>query len=137
MLQLQERGHIAIVCPQRTTTPNFKADAKPAFVSESCRERVCNPSNSKCMLEGKIEGKSVKMLVDTGSYTTIVKADLVENEKWNEGETINVVCVHGDSVDYPTAEVDLEMGGRIKKAKVALVPGVPVDVLIGIKDFDS
>lgn len=88
------------------------------------------------MLEGKIEGKSVKMLVDTGSYTTIVKADLVENEKWNEGETVNVVCVHGDSVDYPTAEVDLEMGGRIKKTKVALVPGVPVDVLIGIKDFD-
>lgn len=88
------------------------------------------------MLEGKIEGKDVNMLVDTGSYTTIVKADLEENEKWNEGETINVVCVHGDSVGYPTAEVDLEMGGRIKKTKVALVPGVPVDVLIGIKDFD-
>ena len=39
-------------------------------------------------------------------------------------------------MDYPTAEVDLEMGGWIKKTKVALVPGVPVDVLIGIKDFD-
>ena len=31
-------GHIATVCPQRPTTPNFKADAKPAFVSESCRQ---------------------------------------------------------------------------------------------------
>lgn len=39
-------------------------------------------------------------------------------------------------MDYPTAEVDLEMGGWIKETKVALVPGVPVDVLIGIKDFD-
>ena len=73
-------GHIATVCPQRPTTPNFKADAKPAFVSESCRQRVCNPSNSKYMREGRIEGKDVKMLVDTGCYTTIVKADLVENE---------------------------------------------------------
>ena len=36
-------------------------------------------------------------------------------------------------MDYPTAEVDLEMAGWIKKTKVALVP---VDVLIGIKDFD-
>ena len=36
-------------------------------------------------------------------------------------------------MDYPTAEVDLEMGGWIKKTKVSLVP---VDVLIGIKDFD-
>ncbi|PFX12726.1 Retrovirus-related Pol polyprotein from transposon 17.6 [Stylophora pistillata] len=130
-------GHIATVSPQRTTTPNFKADAKPAFVSESCPQRVCNPSNSKYMREGRIEGKDVKMLVDTaGSYTSIVKADLVENEKLKEGEAINVVCVHGDSVDYSTAEVDLEMGGWIKKTKVALVPGVPVDVLIGIKDFD-
>ena len=73
-------GHIATVCPQRPTTPNFKADAKPAFVSESCRQRVCNPSNSKYMREGRMEGKDVKMLVDTGCYTTIVKADLVENE---------------------------------------------------------
>lgn len=32
------------------------------------------------MREGRIEGKDVKMLVDTGSYTTIVKADLVEKE---------------------------------------------------------
>ena len=39
-------------------------------------------------------------------------------------------------MDYPTAEVDLEMGGWINKTEVALVPGVPVDVLIGIKDFD-
>ena len=88
------------------------------------------------MREGRIEGKDVKMLVDTGRYTAIVKADLVENEKWNEGENINVVCVHGDSVDYLTAKVDLELGGWIRKTKVALVPGVPVNVLIGIKDFD-
>ena len=121
-------GHIATVCPKRTTTPNFKEDAKPAFVSES--------RNSKCMREGRIGGKDVKMLVDTGSYATIVKADLVESEKWNGGETINVVCVHGDSLNYPTSEVDLEMGGWINKTKVALVPGVPVDVLTGIKDFD-
>ena len=129
-------GHIATVCPQRTSTPSFKADAKPAFVSESRPQRLCNPSNSKYIREGRVEGKDVKMLVDTGSHTTIVKADLVENEKWNEGETINVICVHGDSVDYPTAEVDLEMDGWAKKTKVALVPEVPVDVLIGIKDFD-
>ena len=129
-------GHIVTVCPQRTTTSNFKADAKPAFVSESRRQRVCNPSNSKYMREGRIERKDIKLLVDTGSYTTIVKADLVENEKWKEGETLNVVCVHGDSVDYPTPEVYLEMGGLMKKTKVALILGVPVDVLIGMKDFD-
>lgn len=46
------------------------------------------------------------------------------------------VFMDRDSVDYSTAEVDLEMGGWIKKTKVALVPGVPVDVLIRIKDFD-
>ena len=31
-------GHIATVCPQRPTPPDFKADAKPAFASESCRQ---------------------------------------------------------------------------------------------------
>ena len=65
-----------------------------------------------------------------------MKADLVENEKWNEGETINFICVHGYSVDYPTAEVDLEMDGWAKKTKLALVPEVPVDVLTGIREFD-
>lgn len=124
------------VALQRTSTPSFKADAKPPFVSESRSQRVCNPSNSKYIREGRVEEKDVKMLFDTGSHTTIVKADLVENEKWNEGETINVICVYGDSVDYPTAEVDLEMDGWAKKTKVALVPEVPVDVLIWIKDFD-
>lgn len=69
------------------------------------------------MREGRVEGKDVKMLVDTGSHTTIVKADLVENEKWNEGDTLTVVCGHGDAVDYPTAEVDLEMGGWTKKTQ--------------------
>lgn len=32
--------HIATVCPQRTSTPSFKADAKLAFGSESRPQRV-------------------------------------------------------------------------------------------------
>lgn len=122
---------IATVCPQRNAASNLKAETKPAFVSKLCPERTNNSNNSEYVREGRVEGNDVKMLIDTGSYTTIVKADLVENGKWNEDETINVVCVHGDSVDYPTVEVELEIGDSEKRTKVALVPEAPVEVLLG------
>ena len=66
----------------------------------------------------------------------MVRSSLVEQSKWNGEDTIPVLCVHGDLLEYPTAEVRLEMDGREKKTKVALIPDVPVEVIIGTDDFD-
>lgn len=65
------------------------------------------------------------MLVDTGSCTSVVKSTLVDQTKWNRKDTVPVLCVHGGVLEYPSAEVKLEMDGWEKNINVALIPDVP------------
>ncbi len=47
---------------------------------------------------------------------------------------MEVCCVHRDEITYPSAEVNLELEGRKKTARVALIPNVPVEVVLGLAD---
>ena len=47
------------------------------------------------------------------------------------GDSVPVKCVHGDTVQYATAEVRLQVAGIDKVAKVLVAPGLPVSVLLG------
>ncbi len=56
---------------------------------------------------GKVGGKSVQMLLDSGCSRTMVSANSVDSSKISKAETVAVLCVHGDTVEYPTAMVEL------------------------------
>ena len=46
-------------------------------------------------------------------------------------------CVHGKEILYPSAQVRLETDGWGRTMKVALIPEVPVNVLLGVRDSIS
>ena len=54
---------------------------------------------------GIVEGTRVPdVVLDTGCSQTIVRRDIVPEEKTVAGEPIMLCCVHGDTVLYPLAE---------------------------------
>ncbi len=66
----------------------------------------------------------------------MVSADRVEPSKINSAEKVPVLCVHGDTEAYPTAEIELCLGGSRRKAKLAVAPSLPVPVLLGRYLYD-
>lgn len=85
--------------------------------------------------EGTLDSKAVKILLDTGSETSAARTDLVAREKWDLKTQIPVRCVHGDLVHHPSAEVEVGVDGGWKPVRVALIPELPLDLLLGAKDF--
>ena len=77
-----------------------------------------------------MEGVSTQMLVDSGCSHTMVSANSIEPDRVNNRDTVPVLCVHGDTVEYPT------MGGYTRRASVAVAPSLPVPVLLGRDLYD-
>ena len=104
---------------------SMRARSKPALI-------VCsNPREMLALREGYLEWKPVQILVDSGSEITVVKASLTDPKRWNREE---LVRVHGNEILYPSAQFRLETDGGGRTMKVALIPEVPVDILLGVRD---
>ena len=71
------------------------------------------------------------MLIDTGCTNTMVSANYIDSGNLDYGNTEKILCIHGDMVCYPTAEVYLRLGQWSRAAKVVVAPGLPVPVLLG------
>lgn len=65
-----------------------------------------------------------------GQSTTTVRRDLVPEAKIT-GEEISIRCAQGDTVIYPLAEIEIEIGGRSFTVEAAVVEKLPVSVLLG------
>ena len=52
-----------------------------------------------------IEGKMVKVFLDTGCSRTMVRRNVVPEHKLIEGKGVAIRCAHGDTTFYPLAEV--------------------------------
>ena len=86
--------------------------------------------------EGYLEGKPMQILVDSGSKITVVKDSLIDPKRWNQ-KLVRVQCEHGNDTFYPSAQVRLEIDGWGRTTKVALIPEVPLNVLMGVRDSIS
>ena len=80
-----------------------------------------------------LDGRDVQVLLDTGSETSIVRASLVDPNKCTQ-QMVKVQCVHGDVIAYPSAIVDVEIAGWERQNTVAMIPEVPVDVVLAWSD---
>ena len=81
---------------------------------------------------GVVEGRAVgDILLDTGCLRTLVHQDLVPEKKLLEGEAVAIRCAHGDTVLYPLAEVEIEVGGQSLKVEAAVSATLPMAVLLG------
>ncbi len=82
--------------------------------------------------EGKVEGKAVSnILLDTGCSRTLVRGDLVPDDKVIDGEVVAIRCAHGDTVLYLLAEVTIEVDGRKMNVEAAVSNTLPMAVLLG------
>ena len=72
------------------------------------------------------------MLVDTGAEVTIVSADRINLNKVDYHKKVSVMCIHGDTTEYPTAPVKIRLLKRREQTvRVAVAPKLPVPVLLG------
>ena len=71
------------------------------------------------------------VLLDTGSARSLVRRELVPEDKVLAGKVVAVRCAHGEIVRYPLAELEVTVDGR----KIAITAGVaeklPVQLLLG------
>ena len=60
--------------------------------------------------QGAVEGVPVTdIILDTGSARTIIRSDLVPEERKTGGE-IPIRCAHGDTIIYPLAQAEIQVG---------------------------
>lgn len=54
-----------------------------------------------------VNQRDVEALLDSGSDRTLVHESVLEASPLAQGEPVPVVCVHGDTREYPTTMVKL------------------------------
>lgn len=131
-------GHIASRCPSRIASKdnggkkigtyfcdNTKSEAKQ-FTSSSYKSR-----DQEYVCQGLVEGIPTELLVDSGASCTLVHQDLVTNERINENDQLQIKCAHGDSVVYPTANIEIKINDQIYHVRAGVSPTLPRPVLLG------
>ena len=71
------------------------------------------------------------IVLDTGCSRTLVRSNLIPQDKVLEGEVVAIRCAHGDTVLYPLALVHLEINGQHIDVEAALSDTLPMPVLLG------
>ena len=71
------------------------------------------------------------IVLDTGCSRTLVRSNLIPQDKVLEGEVVAIRCAHGDTVLYPLALVHLEINGHHIDVEAALSDTLPMPVLLG------
>ena len=100
------------------------------FLQGEQRDKDAHSVNVK--RKGLVEGTPVeKILLDTGCSKTLVRKELIPKEKVMEGEAVLIRCVHGDTVLYPVAKVQMMVDGKVIDVKAAVSETLPMDVLLG------
>ena len=122
-------GHLMYSCPnkQKTSPP----EATQGFFGDACGEVAWNANSEKFLRRGTLDGTPVQMLIDTGCDRTMVSQRMVKPAQINPDKKVPVLCVHGDTVFYPTASVKLQMGDWWTETEATVAPQLPVDVLLG------
>ena len=101
--ECKKYGHMAVACLERKS-PNKRANSKPAMVATQ------GLGKQLILRDGKLDGRDVQVLLDTGSKISFARTSLVDPSKCTL-QTVKVKGVHGDITAYPSATVDLKIDG--------------------------
>ena len=125
----QQRGHLAVNCPHGAM---FCSECPVDYKGNSAVRQTSTAKGQGLYTPGKVEGSSVESIVlDTGCSRTLVRSNLVPQDKVLEGEIIAIRCAHGDTVLCPLILVDLEINGHHIEVEAALSETFPMPVLLG------
>ena len=81
--------------------------------------------------QGLVEGNSAKLLVDSGASFTLVHQTLVAPKKINTDDQLQIKCAHGDFVVYPTANIEINIDGKLYHVRPGVSPSLPRPVVLG------
>ena len=70
-------------------------------------------------------------LVDSGSALTLVASKLVKPCWIQKHRTMGVLCIHGCTVRYPTANIEVLVQGSLVRIVAVVVPRLPYPLIIG------
>ena len=122
-------GHLARSCP------GGRDVSMPSTYADEGRRRPCMLAT--CWAQGavgtptipvRVMNRDTQALLDTGSVVTLLRPDLAGGE---EGDPMEVACVHGDTRTYETCHVVVRTPYGVFTARAGIVPHLPVPLLIG------
>ena len=87
-----------------------------------------------CNVQGKIEGKSAEMVVDSGCTRTLIHKKFVKNGS-STGEKMSVLTATGERLIVPLAKVEIESGQGKHVELIGVLDKLPVDCLLGRSSF--
>lgn len=79
-----------------------------------------------------INGQPVTALVDSGILLTLVQRDLVLTDLVDYSRRKAIMCVHGDSHAYPTADLMVVVSKQPYLLTVGVVNKLPVSAILGL-----
>ncbi|XP_068171734.1 uncharacterized protein [Antennarius striatus] len=120
----QQPGHKASVCPLR------KAKLTGACYTPRAEE-VKTAAQRQRFKDVVINGQPVSALIDSGSFLTLVRRDLVPTGVIDCSSQEDIMCVHGDRHSYPTAELTIVVEEQPYLMTVGVVEKLPVAAILG------
>ncbi|XP_078697349.1 uncharacterized protein LOC144925266 [Branchiostoma floridae x Branchiostoma belcheri] len=118
-------SHFARDCPMS------KQDARSTGATSFFGGRKIRFPQTAFDLTGQVEGKTVPLLLDTGSTQTLIREDLVDPTKIAHDNQGGITCIHGDERKYPTAQVEVQIGHRSYKINAKVTPNLPHPAILG------
>ena len=123
-------GHLMYSCPETQGQATKPALSGMGHCTR-CSKVTWNQGNQKYLRQSTLNGKSVQMLIDMGCTKIMVSSKYLNSNSLDHVNTKEILCVHGDKVCYPMAEVKLRLGQWSRTAKVVAAPDIPVPALLG------
>lgn len=116
-------GHIKPKCPNR----------KPKDAHVCCTPNGAGEldNQQESLAEVIISGRKLKALIDTGSSQTLVGAKWVPKDTVQTELPVQIRCVHGDVVSYPTADIYMQIAGQEYLVSVCVAEHLPHPVVLG------
>ena len=119
----QEKGHYAHECRVRKK-----------FQSGACLGMApLGTILGNCSF-GKVNGKNVRMIIDSGCSRTLVHEKFVNGDYYT-GESITIITANGDRVEVPLAWVSIQSKQGIYNELVGVMKNLPVDCLLGRSSY--
>lgn len=127
----RDKSHFAChVCGQ---TGHLKAHCPNVF----SKNYMCSVPRSEGQREEItmgvfIDDKPCIALLDSGSDRTLVRQDSLPKDVVFCGGIVDIVCIHGDKVGYPIAEVTVKVEGQPFALSVGVLEDLPYQIVLGL-----
>jgi len=125
-----QSGHFKAKCPKLNTSNNYMCFT-PQLPGSELQGEVTECRHEELTVGVLIADRPCVALLDSGSNLTLVRQDSLPSDVTFCGGTVDVVCVHGDKVGYPIAEVMVQVGAESYLLSVGVFEQLPYQVVLG------